>query len=144
MGAGLSLKEFPGGDCVLWGGKERRCLVYPVRPTQCQTFPFWQEHVILTFSLSKLGLPGTRTGIVIASPEIISVVSSINAVISLASGNVGQALVVPTIEDGRILDFSRQFVRPFYQSKLNRALAWVAEFFDDMSQLHIQTAAAGH
>ena len=29
--------------------------------------PFWAPHVVLTYSLSKLGLPGTRTGIVICS-----------------------------------------------------------------------------
>ena len=33
--------------------------------------PFWEPHVILTYSLSKIGLPGTRTGIVIGPPEII-------------------------------------------------------------------------
>jgi valine--pyruvate aminotransferase len=32
--------------------------------------PFWEPHVILTYSLSKIGLPGTRTGIVIGPPEI--------------------------------------------------------------------------
>lgn len=30
--------------------------------------------MILTMSLSKIGLPGTRTGIVIARPEIIRAV----------------------------------------------------------------------
>jgi uncharacterized protein len=45
IGPRLSLTELPGGDCVLWAGKERGCLVYSVRPIQCQTFPFWREHV---------------------------------------------------------------------------------------------------
>ena len=33
--------------------------------------PFWNENTILCMSLSKLGLPGARCGIVIARPEII-------------------------------------------------------------------------
>jgi hypothetical protein len=37
----LSLRELPGGDCVLWGGHDRGCLVYDARPVQCRTFPFW-------------------------------------------------------------------------------------------------------
>ena len=24
---------------------ERRCTVYPARPAQCRTFPFWNEHL---------------------------------------------------------------------------------------------------
>lgn len=32
-------------DCVfLEGGK--RCTIYPVRPTQCRTFPFWPENLV--------------------------------------------------------------------------------------------------
>lgn len=33
--------------------------------------PAWDENMILTMSLSKIGLPGTRTGIVIARPDVI-------------------------------------------------------------------------
>jgi Fe-S-cluster containining protein len=30
----------PNGDCVFW---EEGCAIYPVRPRQCRTFPFWSE-----------------------------------------------------------------------------------------------------
>ena len=33
--------------------------------------PIWDDNIILTLSLSKLGLPNTRTGIVVAQSEII-------------------------------------------------------------------------
>lgn len=34
----------PHYDCVfLEGGK--KCAIYPVRPTQCRTFPFWPENL---------------------------------------------------------------------------------------------------
>src|SRR5690606_39661306 len=33
--------------------------------------PHWNENTILVLSLSKLGLPGARTGIVIANPIVI-------------------------------------------------------------------------
>lgn len=45
VGDRQSLKELPGGDCVLWGGTERGCIVYAERPIQCQTFPFWRENI---------------------------------------------------------------------------------------------------
>ena len=37
--------------------------------------PIWNEHIILCLSLSKFGLPATRTGIVIANKEIIRLLS---------------------------------------------------------------------
>ena len=38
-----SLTEKDDGRCVLYGGGG--CLVYPVRPSQCRTFPFWEWNV---------------------------------------------------------------------------------------------------
>ena len=39
-----SLIEKPGGDCIFWD-KQAGCTVYPARPVQCQTWPFWPENV---------------------------------------------------------------------------------------------------
>ena len=39
-----SLREKPANhDCVFLDGK--RCTVYPVRPSQCKTFPWWPQNV---------------------------------------------------------------------------------------------------
>ncbi len=54
--------------------------------------PVWNENIILVMSLSKLGLPAVRTGIVIAREEVISAISAMNAVVSLSSGSIGQAV----------------------------------------------------
>ena len=32
------------GDCVFLDG-ENRCKIYPVRPKQCETWPFWTENM---------------------------------------------------------------------------------------------------
>ncbi|MDF2550100.1 MAG: hypothetical protein K0S07_1167 [Chlamydiales bacterium] len=40
IGNKLSLKELPVTyDCIFL--KENRCSIYPVRPVQCGTYPFW-------------------------------------------------------------------------------------------------------
>lgn len=39
----LSLKESSVFDCVFW--RDGGCSVYPARPVQCRTYPFWQ-HVL--------------------------------------------------------------------------------------------------
>ncbi len=79
--------------------------------------PVWDDNMILTLSLSKLGLPGTRTGIVVASEEIINEVRSMTAIVGLANGNVGQVLTRPMIESGEIKRLSETVVRPFYEQR---------------------------
>ncbi|MFT5905909.1 MAG: valine--pyruvate aminotransferase [Cryomorphaceae bacterium] len=93
--------------------------------------PMWDEQVILTLSLSKIGLPGTRTGIVVASEEIAAAVSSMSAIIGLANNNIGQALMRPLLESGEILKISNDIVKPYYKEKSLQAQQWVAEFFQD-------------
>lgn len=84
--------------------------------------PVWEPHIILSLSLSKLGLPGTRTGIVVAREDIIEELSAINAITSLANNNIGQALTRPLMESGDILRISRDLIRPFYRAKADFAL----------------------
>jgi len=84
--------------------------------------PVWDENMILTISLSKLGLPGTRTGIVIARDEVIREISSMNAIIGLANNNVGQAMARPILESGEILHLAEQVIRPFYRARADHAI----------------------
>ncbi len=79
--------------------------------------PFWEPHVILTYSLSKIGLPGTRTGIVIGPPEIVRALGSMSAIVGLANPSTGQQVLLPMVESGELLRLSREVVRPFYQEK---------------------------
>jgi Fe-S-cluster containining protein len=44
VGQRYSLIEKPGGDCIFWE-KGIGCTVYPARPIQCQTWPFWPENL---------------------------------------------------------------------------------------------------
>ncbi len=92
--------------------------------------PFWEDHVILVMSLSKIGLPGTRTGIVMASEKIAAAVASLSAITGLANGNVGQMMMEPLVRNGEILRLSREVVRPFYLEKSRQAQAWVEKYFD--------------
>jgi valine--pyruvate aminotransferase len=93
--------------------------------------PFWEEHVVLTFSLSKIGLPGARTGIVIGPPEIIRALGSMSAIAGLSNPNIGQQIALPLIESGEILRLSKEVVRPFYQEKNQLARAAAEEAFGD-------------
>jgi valine--pyruvate aminotransferase len=83
--------------------------------------PFWEDHVVLTLSLSKIGLPGTRTGIVIGPPDIIKALGSMSAIAGLSNPNIGQQITLPLIRSGEILRLSREVVRPFYEEKCKLA-----------------------
>jgi len=93
--------------------------------------PIWNENIILTMSLSKIGLPSTRTGIVIADESVIEAVSSCNAILSLSNGSIGQHLVTPLLESGDLLRMAEETIRPFYLEKSKHALECIHSSFDD-------------
>lgn len=95
--------------------------------------PYWREGVVLTYSLSKLGLPGTRTGIVIGPEPICRAVASMTAVVGLANGTIGQALTLPLFQDGSIIDYCKTVVRPYYETRSRRAVAIIQEKFQGIS-----------
>jgi valine--pyruvate aminotransferase len=91
--------------------------------------PFWAPHAILVFGLSKLGLPGTRTAIIIAPEKIATALGSMTANIGLANGTLGQQITLPWIEDGSILELGPKMIRPFYEEKARMAMGWAREAF---------------
>jgi valine--pyruvate aminotransferase len=99
--------------------------------------PFWTPDVIMTLSLSKLGLPGTRTAVVIGPEKITSAISAMTAIIGLSNGGIGQQLIMPFIESGEILELGPKYLRPFYAEKSTEAQNWVREFF---SEKHVDWA----
>ena len=84
--------------------------------------PIWNDNIILCMSLSKLGLPGLRTGIVIARPEIATAIARLNAVISLAPGSIGAILAGGLVKNGEIITLSNNLIRPYYRQKSELAV----------------------
>ncbi len=84
--------------------------------------PFWNDNTILCMSLSKLGLPGIRCGIVIASEQITRALSNMNGIISLSPGSFGPALGKHMIDNGDLLKLSDEVIQPFYRDKSRLAV----------------------
>lgn len=93
--------------------------------------PFWNENTILCMSLSKLGLPGVRCGIVIASEEITQALTNMNGIISLAPGSIGPALANHIIAKGDLLKLSSEVIKPFYKQKSQRAVELLQQAITD-------------
>jgi len=82
----------------------------------------WNDNTVFCMSLSKIGLPGTRTGIVIANEEIISIITRMNAVLNLSIGSVGPTLAYDLVTSGEITRLSKTIIKPYYQHKSKLAL----------------------
>jgi len=93
--------------------------------------PFWNDNTILCMSLSKLGLPGVRCGIVIANEEVTQALSNMNGIISLAPGSIGPALAQRIIEKNDLLRLSEDVIKPFYKQKSQRAVELLQTAIND-------------
>ncbi len=91
--------------------------------------PIWNRQMIFCMSLSKLGLPAARTGIIIADEEVIEMISHVNAVMSLAPAGLGPALMLDLVRTGKIIDISRNIIKPFYRQKAQFVLEQVLTEF---------------
>ena len=79
----------------------------------------WHENIILCFSLSKVGLSGMRTGIIIAAPEVVKAVSSLNAIVNLSPPRFGAAIATSLLQDGRLKTVSDDLLSfIFFEMKL--------------------------
>jgi uncharacterized protein len=67
----VTLRERANGECVFWD-KRAGCTVYPVRPAQCRTWPFWESvtETKETWDQTSAGCPGMNDGQLISVEEI--------------------------------------------------------------------------
>ena len=94
--------------------------------------PHWNSNTILVLSLSKLGLPGARTGIIVANEEVIQAYTKANTILSLACGNLGPALATELVASGEILTLSQQQIAPFYQTRAQQTLKCLREAMGEL------------
>jgi Fe-S-cluster containining protein len=75
----FSLIERPGGDCIFWD-RQVGCTVYPARPVQCRTWPFWPENIETAEDWERVtGIcPGSGVGQVFSVEEIRATASRVH------------------------------------------------------------------
>ena len=83
----------------------------------------WNENTVYLLSLSKIGLPGVRTGIIVASEEIISAYARANTALNLACSSAGPAITQPWFSSDHINTICRDIVQPFYEQACCAAVA---------------------
>lgn len=67
-----SLTEYANGDCTYFDPQNRGCRIYPVRPIQCRTWPFWEGNVETPadWERTKKVCPGSGRGQIVPVEEI--------------------------------------------------------------------------
>lgn len=93
--------------------------------------PLWNPNTILCMSLSKLGLPGARCGIIIADESTINAIGNMNGIISLAPGSIGPAIATEMIVRGDLLRLSQEVIKPFYQAKVSETIAIIRRYISE-------------
>ena len=83
----------------------------------------WNPNVVLCLSLSKLGLPAARTGIVVADESIIEALTAFNATVALAPPSTGPVIIEPLLRSGELSALCREHVRPHYAQHCEHAVA---------------------
>jgi len=84
--------------------------------------PYYDDNTIFVLSLSKTGLPGIRTGIILAPADVCSVLERIQAVQHLAPGGLGPALVQEGITDGSFFKLCKEHLPAFYRERQRLAI----------------------
>ncbi|WP_312462403.1 valine--pyruvate transaminase [Pantoea endophytica] len=99
--------------------------------------PLWNPNTILCMSLSKLGLPGARCGIIVADESTITAIGNMNGIISLAPGSIGPAIANEMIVRGDLLRLSQEVIKPFYQPKVSETIAILRRYLpEDRCLIH--------
>ncbi|MBQ4832490.1 valine--pyruvate transaminase [Pseudoalteromonas sp. MMG010] len=93
----------------------------------------WNTNIILCMSLSKLGLPGLRTGIVLANRDMIQAIGRINGAMVLSPNAMGPSLVTRLINNNELLPLCKNTVLPYYQQKAQVAVSLFNDIFANSS-----------
>jgi Fe-S-cluster containining protein len=66
-----SLRERANGDCIFYD-RNQGCTIYPVRPRQCRTWPFWESNLATPEDWRETceRCPGSGQGELISAEEI--------------------------------------------------------------------------
>ena len=73
--AGYGIREHPDGRCFFYNNG---CTIYPVRPHQCRTYPFWFENLrsVKKWQRVSEACPGIGGGVLYSKEKILKIIHS--------------------------------------------------------------------
>lgn len=92
----------------------------------------WDENMILCMSISKMGLPGLRTGIILANKERINALRQISGIMTLAPSSAGPTLLTRLVQNKQLIPLCQNTIKPYYAAKAQTAVDLFNEIFSGM------------
>jgi len=93
----------------------------------------WADNAIYCLSLSKLGLPGVRTGIVIGNTRLITTLAELNARQALAPGSLGPAMASVLIQNGDLDKLLDEIIKPWHISRKDQVIEFMQRHFAEQT-----------
>jgi valine--pyruvate aminotransferase len=90
----------------------------------------YDENMIITMSLSKIGMPGLRSGVVVAKPDIIEKLRCVNAVSQLSPNTISMYVLQKLIETRTINKITNTIIKPFYKDRSERMFDMLEKGFE--------------
>lgn len=87
------------------------------------------DYFIYTFSMSKSGLPGIRTGIVVAHPDIIKIIGKVQSIQFLSPNRIASFLLKNRFKNLEFIQQCKNLINPFYLKKRNLAIEVLLQSF---------------
>lgn len=94
---------------------------------------FYCDNTIQVWSLSKLGLPGLRTAVVLARPDLIQLVVKANTILNLANNNPGPALMERLIVSGDLQKITQDLLPNYYRPQRDYLVQLLDEALDGIN-----------
>jgi valine--pyruvate aminotransferase len=107
-------------------------LPFPALHHGNDTHAYWSDNVLWLLSLSKVGMPGVRSGFLIANPDFVAAFSRANTILNLAPGNLGPALAQQLLQQRGLQQLSKQVLQPWYANKAQLACKLLSEALHDI------------
>jgi len=100
------------------------------------------DNTILVFSLAKLGLPGCRTGIIVADEFLIETFNNANVAMNLSTASLGPGILTNIILQDELIPLCRSTIMPFYKAVRDEILDYINHLFKDINyRIHVPEGA---
>ncbi len=85
----------------------------------------------------QAGPAGQSRGIIVANEKIITAISNMNGIISLAPGGMGPAMMCEMIKRHDLLRLSETVIKPFYYQRVQETIAIIRRYLpEDRCLIH--------
>ena len=97
----------------------------------------FNDNTIISMSFSKAGLPGLRTGIILANEDLIKDLTKSISVMNLATTSLGPELGSVLLQDDLFDKICHNWLKPYYLDRVNKAVQIFNQYFSKLEDVYL-------